>query len=79
MTKAIAECDGKSAKSYLVTFQQSNAIITHSGVFKGRRARHLPRAPPFLGPPLQVLRAYIFVIFGEKRIIHSYNGLQSRS
>ena len=28
-----------------------------SGVFKGRRARHLPRAPPFWGPPLEVLRA----------------------
>jgi len=27
-----------------------------SGVFKGRRARHLPRAPPFWGPPLYVLR-----------------------
>jgi len=50
-----------------------------SGVFKGRRARHLPRAPPFWVPPLQVLRAYSFLIFGEKRIIHSYNGLQSRS
>jgi len=24
-----------------------------SGVFKGRRARHLPRAPPFGGPPLR--------------------------
>jgi len=27
-----------------------------SGVFKGRRARHLPRAPLF-GGPLEVLRA----------------------
>jgi len=30
---------------------------TTSGVFKGRRARHLPRAPPFWGSPLQVIRA----------------------
>jgi len=30
-----------------------NAIISTSGVFKGRRARHLPRAPLFGGPPLR--------------------------
>jgi len=28
----------------------------HSGVFKGRRARHLPRAPPYWGPPSGVTR-----------------------
>jgi len=49
---------------------------TTSGVFKGRQARHLPRPPFFLGPPLEVLRTYIFLTFGEKLIIHSS---QSRS
>jgi len=49
-----------------------------SGVFKGRRARHLPLAPSFWGP-LEVLRVKIFLIFDEKLIIHSYNVLQSRS
>ena len=46
-------------------------MLPSSGVFKGKRARHLPRAPPFLGPPLEVLRAYIFLTFGEKFSIHS--------
>ena len=32
-----------------------------------------------LGHPLQVLRTQICLIFDEKRIIHSYNVLQSRS
>jgi len=48
-----------------------------NGVFKGRRARRLPR-PPFLGS-LEVLRVYGFLIFDEKLIVHSYNVLQSRS
>jgi len=30
-------------------------VVIDSGVFKGRRARHLPQAPPF--GPLEVLRA----------------------
>jgi len=30
--------------------------ITTSGVFKGRRARRLPRAPLFGGPPWSVTR-----------------------
>jgi len=34
--------------------------------------------PPLLGPPSGVPRI-IFFIFGEKRIIHLYNVLQSRS
>ena len=47
------------------TFEYPSIIIStvkfineamYSGVFKGRRAMHLPRAPPFWGPPLEVLR-----------------------
>jgi len=30
----------------------THVVRAGSGVFKGRRARHLPRAPPFWGPPL---------------------------
>ena len=43
-----------------------------SGVFKGRRARHLPRDPLFRGL-LEMFLVLILFIFGEKRIIHSYN------
>jgi len=50
-----------------------------SGVIKGRRARHLPRAPRFGGPP-RVVNACRFLYFlWKKVIIHSYNVLQSRS
>jgi len=34
-----------------------NEGVTCSGVFKGRQARHLPGAPPFWWPSLEVLRA----------------------
>ena len=34
----------------------ADVTIVASGVFKGRRARHLPRAPPFWGPPYEVSR-----------------------
>jgi len=46
-------------------------------VFKGKRARHLPWAP-FLGLLRGVLSVN-FPPFGEKRTIHSYNILRSRS
>jgi len=49
-----------------------------SGGFKGSRAKHLPQAP-FSKTPLVVFRVYIFLIFGEKSIIHLHNILLSRS
>jgi len=49
---------------YSIVLWRSNEIFitclpkaVASGVFKERRARHLSRAPLFLRPPLQVLRA----------------------
>jgi len=43
-----------------------------------RRARHLPRAS-FFRAALEVFRAYIFLISGQKGIIHSYDLLRRRS
>jgi len=58
------------------TFLFIQRLNVGSGVFKGRRARHLPW---LFGGPLEVLCADIIFVFGEKLIIHSYNVLQSRS
>jgi len=54
-------------------------VIVYSGLFKGRRGRHLPRAPLLWDHPL---RCYVYkfsFFFGEKRLIHSYNVLQRKS
>jgi len=37
--------------------RRTYVVVVSSGVLKGRRARHLPRAPLFGGPRLEVLRA----------------------
>ena len=50
--KLSAQSKGKSAVFF-------TTVMTTSGVFKGRQARHLPRAPPFWGFPL---RCYVHKI-----------------
>jgi len=50
-----------------------------SDLFKGRRARHLPRAPPFWGTSSRCFTRKFALFFGKKLIIHSYNILQSRT
>ena len=42
-----------------------------SGVFKGRRARHLPRAPSFWGPPLTYY-AHKFSLFLVKDVLFTH-------
>jgi len=45
--------------------------LINSGVFKGRRARHLPRAPPFWGLPLRYY-AHKFSLFLVKDILFTH-------
>jgi len=42
---------------------QDDKCRVPSGMFKGRRARHLPRAPPFWGPPLRCYVRKFSLIF----------------
>jgi len=42
-----------------------------SGVFKGRRARHLPRVPPFWGPPLRYY-PHKFSLFLVKDVLFTH-------
>jgi len=46
----------------LVVMTHQGSINVPSGVFKGRRAKHLPRVPPFSGPPLRCYARTFFLI-----------------
>jgi len=46
-------------------------MVTTSGVFKGRRARHLPRASPFLCPPVRCYARKCF-LFLMKNLLFTH-------
>jgi len=46
-------------------------MVTASCVFKGRRARYLPRAPPFWGPPSRCF-ARKFSLFLAKNLLSTH-------
>jgi len=49
----------------------ANMLHQASGVFKGRRARHFPRAPPFWGPPLRCyVRKFSLVLMKNLLFTH---------
>jgi len=48
--------------------RRTYVVVVSSGVFKGRRARHLPRAPLFWGPPLRYY-AHKFSLFLVKDVL----------
>jgi len=56
---------------YLIDSWGIDWVLMSSGVFKRRRARHLPRAPPFWGPPL---RYYVhkFSLFLVKDVLFTH-------
>jgi len=57
--------------SWHILFGFLNILLKSSGVFNGRRARHLPRPPLFWGPPL---RYYVhkFSLFLVKDILFTH-------
>ena len=73
-TKGLQDC----GRHYVTRTIHSPHRVTDSGVFKGRRARHLPGAPFFGDPPLRC-HTHKFSLLYEKHHIHSYTVLQSRS
>ena len=62
--------EGKNQKKKSFQQEQLRKGIA-SGVFKGRRARHLPRAPPFWGPPLRCY-ARKFSLFLMKILVFTH-------
>jgi len=57
----------------------TNQNNTHPVVCLRETSEALASGPTFLGAPLEGLHACIFLILGEKRIIHSYTVLLSKS